>query len=56
MLEIDFPVLNALTNEMVVHFNMFSSGVEHGVTRKVDAAHIVVEDANRIRNGNTHVL
>ena len=56
MLEIDFPGLNALTNEVVVHFNMFSSGVEHGVASEVDAAHIVVEDANKVRNGNAQVL
>ena len=48
MLEIDFPSPNALTNEVVVHFDMFSSGVEHGVLSEVDGAHIVVDDANRI--------
>ena len=52
MLEINFPGLNALTNEMVVHFDMFSSGMEHGVASEVDAAHIVAEDADRIHDGN----
>ena len=39
-----------------MHFNVFSSGVKHGVVSEVDAAHIVVKDANRIRDGNAQVL
>ena len=34
---------------MVVYFNVFSSGVKHGVASEVDAAH-------RIRDGNAQVL
>ena len=52
MLEIDFPSLDALADEVVVHFDMFSPGVEHGVVREVDVAHIVA-DVNEIRKGNT---
>ena len=50
------PGLNALADEVVVHFDMFSSGVKHGVAREVYATHIVAEDTNRIRNGNAQVL
>ena len=39
-----------------MYFDMFSSGVKHGVASEVDAAHIVAKDANRIRNGNAQVL
>ena len=56
MLEIDFPSLDALADEVVVHFNMFSSGVEHGVASEVDTAHIVTEYANRICRGNAQIL
>ena len=41
---------------MVVQFDMFSPVVEHEVASEVDAAHIVAEDANRIRKGNTKIL
>ena len=34
-----------------MHFNVFSSDVKHRVASKVDAAHIVAEDANGIRDG-----
>ena len=39
-----------------MHFNVFSSGVKHGVAREVYAAHIIAEDADRIRDGNAQVL
>ena len=39
-----------------MYFDMFSSGVKHGVASEVDVAHIVAEDANRIRKGNAQVL
>ena len=39
-----------------MHFDMFSSGMEHGVASEVDVAHIVVEDVNRIRKGNAQIL
>ena len=42
----------AFADEVIVHFDMFSSGVKHVVARVVDAAHIVTKDANRIHNGN----
>ena len=35
---------------------MFGPGVEHGVTSEVDVAHIVAEDVNGIRKGNTQIL
>ena len=38
-------------DEVVVHFDVLSPGVEHGVASEVDAAHIVAEDANGIRKG-----
>ena len=41
---------------MVVHFDMFSSGVKHGVASEVDVAHMIAEDANRIRKGNAQIL
>ena len=56
MLQIDFPGLNAFADEVVVHFNVFSSGVKHGVASEVDVAYIVAKDANRIRDGNAQVL
>ena len=52
MLEIDFHGLDVLVDEVVVHFDMFSPGVEHGVVSEVDVAHIVA-DVNEIRKGNT---
>ena len=52
----DFPVLNVFTDEVVVHFDMFSSGVKHEVASEVYTAHIVTENANRILNGNAQVL
>ena len=48
----DFPSLDALADEVVVHFDMFSPGVENGVVSEVDAAHIVAEEANGIRKRN----
>ena len=39
-----------------MHFDIFSAGVKHGVASEVDAAYIVAEDVNRIRNGNAQVL
>ena len=56
MLQTDFPGLNAFADEVVVHFDMFSSGVKHGVASEVDTAQIVAEDANVIRTGNAQVL
>ena len=56
MLKIDFPGLNAFADEVVVHFNVFSPGVKHGVASEVDAAHIVAEDADRMHDGNAQVL
>ena len=48
--------MNTFADEVVVHFNVCSSGVKHGVASEVDAAHIVVEDAVRILDGNAQVL
>ena len=31
MLKVDLPGLNAFAYEVVMHFNMFGAGVEHGV-------------------------
>ena len=56
MLEIDFPGLNAFADEVIVHFNVFSPGVKHGVASEVDAAHVVAEDADWIHDGNAQVL
>ena len=56
MLEIDFPSLNAFADEVVVHFNVFSTGVKHGVASEVDVAHVVAEDADWIHDGNAQVL
>ena len=56
MLEIDLPDLNVFADEVVVHFDMFSSGVKYGVVSEVNATHVVTEDANRIRDGNAQVL
>ena len=39
-----------------MHFNVFSSGVKHGVAREVYAAHIIVEDADRIHDGTAAPL
>ena len=39
-----------------MHFNVFSPGVKHGVASEVDAAHVVVEDADLIHDGNAQVL
>ena len=39
-----------------MHFDMFCSGVKHGVAREIYTAHIVAEDADRIRDGNAQVL
>ena len=56
VVKINFPGLNAFTDEVVVHFNVFSLSVKHRVASEVDAAHIVVEDADRIHDGNAQVL
>ena len=45
-----------LANEVVVNFDMFSSGVKHGVVSEVDTAHIVAKDVNRICKGNAQIL
>ena len=56
MLQIDFPSLDALADDVVVHFDMFSPGVEHGVASEVYAAHIVAEQENGNRKGNAQIL
>ena len=45
-----------LTDEVAVHFDMFSPGVENRVASEVDVAYIVVEEANGIRKGNAQIL
>ena len=56
MLEIDFPSLDALADEVVVHFDMFSPGVEHGIASEVDVTHIVADNVSGIRKGNAQIL
>ena len=56
MLQIDISGLYMLADEVVVHFDVFSSRMEDGVQSKVDVAHVVVEEANGIRNGNAQIL
>ena len=51
MLYTDFPAVDTLADEVVVHFDMFTPGVEYGVASEVDATHIVAEDVNGIRKG-----
>ena len=56
MVKIDFPGLNAFADEVIMHFNVFSPGVKHGVASEVDVAHVVAEDAYWIHDGNAQVL
>ena len=44
--------LNTFADEVVVHFDLFCSGMKHGVAREIYASHIVAEYADRIHDGN----
>ena len=56
MLKVDFPGLDAFAYEVVMHFNVFSSGVKHVIAREVYTTHVIAEYADRIRDGNAQVL
>ena len=43
VVKINFPSLNAFADEVIVHFNVFSPGMKHGVASEVDAAYVVVD-------------
>ena len=44
----NFTGEDTLTEKVVVHLNVLSSGVEYGVLRKLDAAQVVAIDRHRI--------
>ena len=56
VLKVDIANQNALSNEVVVHFDMLCTRVEHRILSQIDTAHIVAEKGNQILDGNVHIL
>ena len=50
MCQFDFTGKDPLTDKIIMHLNVLSSGVEYRVFRKVDAAEVVAIDCRRIRH------
>ena len=51
MVEVNFSGLDALADEVVVHFDVPSPRVKYGVTHEVDTAHVVAIQAYWIFDG-----
>ena len=56
MLKVDISCLNALSNEVIVHFDMLCMRVEHQVSSQIDTAHVVTEKGSQIHDGKSHIL
>ena len=57
MLKVNILILNALLNEVIVHFDMLKCVcVEHGVSSQMNNAHVVAVRGNWILDGNAQVL
>ena len=54
--KVDIACLNALSNEVIVHFNMFRACVEHWVPSQMNTAHVVEVKGNPIFDGNAQIL
>ena len=52
----DFTREDTLADKMVVHLNVLSPGVEHGVLRKLDVVEVVTVDHRRIRHLHLQIL
>ena len=56
MLKIDISNLNALSNEVIVHFDMLCACVEHWVLSQMNIAHVAAVKGNHILDGNAQIL
>ena len=56
MLEVNFSGLDALADEVVVHFDVFSPRVKYGVMREVDTTHVVAVQAYWIFDGYAQIF
>ena len=56
MLKVDIASKNALSNEVIVHFDMLCPHVEHRVPSQIDTAHVVAVKGSRILDGYAKIL
>ena len=56
MLQVDISNQNTLLDEVIVHFDVLGSSMEDWVPSKVNIAHVVAVEENRILDGNTQLL
>ena len=46
--KVDITSHNALSNEVIVHFDRLCRRMEHKVSSQIDTAHVVVEEGSQI--------
>ena len=56
VLKVDIANQKALSNEVIVHFNMLCSRVEHRVPSQIDPAPVFVENGSRILDANAQIV
>ena len=56
VLKVDISSLNALSNEVIVHFDMLYACMEHQVPSQMNTIHVVAVKGSRILVGNAQIL
>ena len=56
MLQVDIASQNALSDEVIVHFDVLCPHVEHQVPCQIDIAHLIAVKGSRILDGYAQIL